>query len=140
MNIRIKVLDTRARLPTYAHDDDAGMDIYSLEKVSIEPGKRAVIHTGIAIEIPKGMTALVWDKSGLSIGRGLTVIGGVMDAGYRGEYLICLHNLSDERQVINVHDKVAQILFQHVERPHIEITQELSRSTRGDGRMGSTGA
>lgn len=139
MKIRIQLLDEKAKVPTFAHDDDAGMDIYALDNVTIEPGKRAVIHTGIAIELPKGTAALVWDKSGLAIGRGLKVLGGVMDAGYRGEYLICLHNLNDKAETIASGDKVAQILFQKVERPDIEITHKLTDTPRGEGRMGSTG-
>ncbi|MCX6713784.1 MAG: dUTP diphosphatase, partial [Candidatus Vogelbacteria bacterium] len=85
MKIKVKKLDLEAKLPSYAHLGDAGMDIYALEDVVLKSGERARIKTGIAIEIPNGFVGLVWDKSGISTNHGLKTLAGVVDSGYRGE-------------------------------------------------------
>jgi dUTP pyrophosphatase len=87
MEIQIKKLHPDAKLPTYAHPGDAGMDFYTIEDVTIMPGEIAIIHTGIALAVPLGYAALLWDKSGLANKHGLKIVGGVFDAGYRGEIL-----------------------------------------------------
>jgi dUTP pyrophosphatase len=139
MKIKIKKLTETAVVPNFAHDDDAGMDIYSDEDIIIEPKKRVLIKTGIAMEFPKEYAALVWDKSGIAINKGLTKIAGVIDAGYRGEYKIAMFNLNEEPVKISKGEKIAQILFQKIEHPEVEITEELSESSRGSGGFGSTG-
>jgi dUTP pyrophosphatase len=139
MVIKIKKLDPEAKLPAYAHPGDAGMDIFSLEKTTLAPGERAKIRTGIAIELPQGFVSLVWDKSGLATTHGLKNLGGVIDAGYRGEYFITLVNLGQEAYTIEKHHKIAQILIQKVEHPEIVETEELGDSSRGAGGFGSTG-
>jgi dUTP pyrophosphatase len=92
--IKIKKIDSDAKIPTYAHEGDAGMDIYSVEDLVVKAGEHAKVHTGIAMEIPDGFVALVWDKSGISMNYGLKTLGGVVDAGYRGEVVIGVVNLS----------------------------------------------
>lgn len=139
MKVKIKKLDPEAKLPSYAHSGDAGMDLYSLEKVEIGPGERVKIKTGIAIELPEGYVGLWWDKSGLSNNHGLKILGGVLDCGYRGELLVGLINLSKQTYAIEKHDKVTQMLIQKVEHPEIEEVEELSDSSRGTGGFGSTG-
>src|SRR5690606_27542145 len=85
MELKIKKLHPDAKLPTYAHQGDAGFDLYAIETVTIPVGARVLVGTGIAMEIPLGYVGLIWDKSGLAMNHGLKNLGGVIDAGYRGE-------------------------------------------------------
>lgn len=133
-------MDINAKLPSYAHVSDAGMDMYTLERVEIAPLERVQIKTGIAFELEISHVALVWDKSGLSHKKGIKVLGGVLDAGYRGEILIGVVNLGSEKVVFEAGDKVAQVLVQKIEHAEIEEVQELSTADRGELGFGSTGA
>jgi dUTP pyrophosphatase len=139
MTIKFMKLEVGAKLPCYALEHDAGMDVFSLEKVSIAPGERALIRTGIASEIEPGYVALGWDKSGISNKRGLKILGGVIDAGYRGEWLVGLHNFGSETQYFEPGDKLIQVLVQRIEYAEIVEVTKLSESERGDGAFGSTG-
>lgn len=139
MKIRIKKIHPDAKTPRYAHDGDAGMDVFACEKTRVPAGGRAMVPTGIAMEIPKGYVGLVWDKSGLAMKKGLKTIGGVIDAGYRGEILIGIANMTRDDYVFEKGDKVAQILIQKVEAPELEEAEELSDTARGAGGFGSTG-
>ncbi len=139
MEVKIKKLSPTAKLPTYAHASDAGMDVYALEHVVVQPMERVQIKTGIALEIPEGAVGLVWDKSGLSHKKGVKVLGGVIDSGYRGEVLIGIINLGSEEVVFEMGDKVAQILIQKVEHVDIVEMEELNDADRGDNGFGSTG-
>lgn len=139
MEIKVKKLHKDAKLPTYAHHGDAGFDLYAIESVSIPVGARVLVGTGIAMEIPDGYVGLIWDKSGLSMVHGLKNLGGVIDAGYRGEIKAGVVNLSDEDYTITVGHKVAQMLIQKVERADIKEVAELSDTSRGHGGFGSTG-
>lgn len=139
MKIRVKKLHPDAKVPAFAHPGDAGMDLYSVEDMVIAPGARASVPTGIAIELPEGYVSLVWDKSGPSHKFGVKTLGGVLDSGYRGEYLIGLVNLGREPFEIKRGQKIAQLLIQRVEHPEIEETDELSDTSRGAGGFGSTG-
>ena len=136
--IKVKKLHPDATVPMYAHPGDAGMDLYSVEDLILRPNYRAKIKTGISIELPSGYVSLVWDKSGVS-SKGIKVLGGVLDSGYRGEYIVMLVNLSSEDFEIKKGQKVAQLLIQKVENPEIEIADELSDTSRGAGGFGSTG-
>lgn len=139
MVLKVKKLDARAKLPTRATPGDAGLDLYSTQEVVIRSGERLMVGTGIAMEIPIGYAGLVWDKSGLAAKKGLKVMGGVIDAGYRGEVRVVLTNLDDDAHTIAVGDKIAQLLIQKVEFPEVTEASELSDSERGDGGFGSTG-
>ncbi len=139
MKIKIKKLTESAIVPKFAHDDDAGMDIFSDEDIIIDSGKRVAVKTGIAMEFPKDYAALIWDKSGVAMNKGLTKLAGVFDSCYRGEYKIVMYNLSGEAVKINKGEKIAQIVFHKIEHPEVEICDELSNSERGCGRFGSTG-
>ena len=88
MKIKVKKLHKDAKLPTHGHPGDAGMDFYCVEDVIFPPGKQERVHTGVAIEIPNGYVGLVWDKGSVSFNMGLKVMGGVVDAGYRGELIM----------------------------------------------------
>jgi dUTP pyrophosphatase len=139
MKIKIKRLHPDSKLPSYAHSGDAGMDVFALERITIRKGERHKIGTGIAFELPAGHVALVWDKSGLATNHGLTNLGGVIDASYRGEYYVTLLNSGEKDYTIEKGDKIAQILIQKVEHAELEETEALSDTSRGAGGFGSTG-
>lgn len=139
MKILAKKLHPEAKIPNFAHPGDAGMDLYSVAQMTLKPGERASVPTGIAMALPDGYVSLVWDKSGVSHKNGIKTLGGVIDSGYRGEYLIGLVNLSQEDFEIKVGQKIAQLLIQKVEHPEVEAVEELDETSRGDGRFGSTG-
>lgn len=142
MNIFIQKLHASARIPSYAHDGDAGMDIYSVETVTIEPQEIKKIKTGIAIALPHGHVGLIWDKSGMSMNHGLKVLGGVIDSGYRGEVIIGLINLGRTAYTCAAGDKIAQLLVQTVctkDAVTLCEVQSLDDTARGKGGFGSTG-
>jgi dUTP pyrophosphatase len=140
MKLLVKKLNPHAKLPTFAHDSDAGMDLYCVEAITINPGERlGQIKTGIAVSIEEGYVGLIWDKSGISQKHGLKTLGGVVDAGYRGEILVGLINISDTAYSFEVGDKIAQLLIQKVEHPEIIEVESLEDTARGTGGFGSTG-
>lgn len=138
-NLRIKKLHPDAKIPSYAHPHDAGMDLFACEGVTIAPGARALVGLGVAVEIPEGYVGLIWDKSGLSNTHGLKTLGGVVDAGYRGEVKVGLVNLGSESYTVGAGHKIAQMIIQKVEHLEIVPTEELSETARGEGGFGSTG-
>jgi dUTP pyrophosphatase len=139
MKLKVKKLNPLVKLPAYAHPGDAGMDIFSSEHISLEPGQYLAVATGLAFEIPKGFVGLIWDKSGLSTNHGMKVLGGVIDSGYRGEIRIGIINLSKKVYIFEPGDKVAQMLIQKIEIPKIVEIQLLSETKRGSKGFGSTG-
>ncbi len=139
VKIKIKKLYEDAIVPKYATEGDAGLDVYSRENYILKAGERHVFSTGISSEIPTGIVALLWDKSGLAAKNGLTVLGGVIDSGYRGEWMVVLLNSSKEDYQVKKGDKIAQALIQPVETAEIEVAKELTETKRGAGGFGSTG-
>jgi dUTP pyrophosphatase len=139
MELRIKKLHPEAKLPSYAHATDAGMDLYTVEDFSINPGEHYLAKTGVALVVPDGYVALVWDKGGVANKRFLKTVGGVFDTDYRGEYLIGLYNFGTEVQQFKAGDKIAQLLIQRIEHPVLVEVEELDDTVRGEGRFGSTG-
>lgn len=139
MKILFKKLTPNAQIPQYAHPGDAGMDILTTESYTLQPGERHAFLTGLAMEIPMGYVALVWDKSSRAVKDGLKTMAGVIDAGYRGEVKIALLNATSNEVTVHTGEKIAQILIQRVERPNIEEVGELSETARGEGGFGSTG-
>ncbi len=139
MKIKIKKLQPEAKLPTYAHPGDVGMDLYSLEDYDLKPGERKIFMVGFALEFPEGYAAIVKDKSSLPMKAGIHTMGGVFDAGYRGEYNVNLINLGSDPYHIAKGDKIAQLIIYPVEIGELEEVNELSDSSRGAGRFGSTG-
>lgn len=115
MEIKVRRLNKDARLPTYDHRDDAGMDFYASETAHFMPGEHKCVYTKVAIEIPNGFVGLIWDKSSVSFHLGLKVIGGVMDAGHEREVFIFLHNHSDKEVILEKGEKVAQMIIQRFE-------------------------
>lgn len=138
MEIKIKKLKDEAKLPSYAHPGDVGMDVYSLEEKTLKPGEHHIFFLGFAIEFPNNYAIITADKGSISK-AGLHTMGGVYDAGYRGEYNIHLVNLSDKSYTIEKGDKIAQLIVYPVEIPKLTEVAELSDSSRGHGRFGSTG-
>ncbi len=139
MKIKIKKLNENAKLPTYAHQGDAGMDLYASDDVIMNPGEVVSVPTGLAFEIPEGFVGLIWDKSGLSLKQGLKTMGGVIDSGYRGETKVVITNLGKQPYHIKKHTKIAQMLIQPVSSAEIVEAEELSDSSRATGGFGSSG-
>lgn len=139
MDLKIKKLRDDAKLPTYAHIGDAGFDLYIPDDLTIKSGERLSIPLGLAMEIPDGYTGLLLDKSGLSHKHGLKSFGGVIDAGYRGEFHVGIMNLSDKDYTFSKGDKIIQMLIMPVARMNIIEANELTESDRGTGAFGSSG-
>jgi dUTP pyrophosphatase len=139
MILKVKKLHKDAKLPTHGHPGDAGMDFYAQEDVFFPALGQAQVHTGVAVEIPEGHVGLIWDKSSISFGHGLKIMGGVIDSSYRGELIMSLKNLSDKNVTIQKGHKIAQMLIQKFEHCDILEVDELSTTVRGEGREGSTG-
>lgn len=139
MTLRLKKLSPTATLPKYIHPHDAGMDLYSCETLTIGPGERKLIPTGIAMAIPSGYVGLIWDKSGIATNHGLKTMAGVIDSGYRGEIKILIHNLSNQPYTVQAGEKIAQILIQPIVHNEIIEVSELDDTSRGKGGFGSTG-
>ena len=139
MKIKVKKLHKAAKLPTHGHPGDAGVDFYTVEDVVFPPGKQEKIYTGIALEIPEGYVGLIWDKSSISFNLGLKVMGGVVDASYRGEIIMNLLNTSEKEVLLPKGHKIAQMIIQKFEHCDIVEVSELSETVRGHGREGSTG-
>ena len=150
LDVRIQVLHPLAVLPEYAHPGDAGCDIRSVEAVSIRPGERALVATGLAIAVPTGYVGLVHPRSGLAIKHGVTMVNapGTIDAGYRGEVKVIVinHDLRETFEIA-VGDRIAQLVFQAVAtagfRRVEDITDDADRAAgsdhRGERGFGSSG-
>jgi dUTP pyrophosphatase len=142
LQVLITRLDPSIPLPAYAKGGDAGADIVTRVDVTLQPGERALVPTGIAIALPDGYVALVHPRSGLAIKHGVTMVNapGTVDAGYRGE-LQCIMINHDPKEVITFHkgDRIAQLVIQKVERAEFVEVKDLPGSGRGTGGFGSTG-
>jgi len=140
--LRVQRLHPDARLPARAHDDDAGLDLCALEPATLQPGARAAIRTGIAIELPGGHAGLVLPRSGLAARHGIAIVNapGLIDAGYRGELKVLLLN-TDRAAAFEVAagDRIAQLVIVAVATPRIVEAGALAATQRGEGGFGSTG-
>jgi dUTP pyrophosphatase len=131
-----------ARLPTRAHEGDAGLDLYAAEPTRLEPGERASVGTGIAVAIPPGHAGLVLPRSGLADRHGIALVNapGLIDSGYRGELRVLLLNTDREAGFdIQPGDRIAQLLVASIAEPEPVERPELVASTRGAEGFGSTG-
>lgn len=141
--MNIKKLNPNAIIPTYGSECAAGADLYACieSPVTIEPGQTVFISTGLAMEIPEGYAGFVYARSGLSCKRGLAPANkvGVVDADYRGEITVALHNHSDEPKTIEVNERIAQIVIAPFVHVAFDEVDELSDTVRGVGGFGSTG-
>ena len=142
MSLRVRRLERHARLPTRAYPGDAGLDLYALDAAILEPGERAAIRTGIAVEIPEGQAGLVVPRSGLARRHGISVVNGpgLIDAGYRGEVQVLLLNTDRSKPfALAAGDRVAQLVLVGVHTPEVLEVEELALSERGGGGFGSSG-
>ncbi len=140
--VRIKRLDPELPLPRYAHEGDAGLDLYAACSVSLAPFERALIPTGIAISLPDGYAGFVQPRSGLAIKQGLTLLNtpGLIDSRYRGEIKVIVINLDPEHTVsLDRGAKIAQLVVQQVAHVELEPVDDLDETTRGERGFGSTG-
>lgn len=141
--VNIKKLDERAVIPTYGSDLAAGADLYALldDKVLIEPGETVFIKTGIALAIPQGYAGFIYARSGLSCKKGLAPANkvGVIDADYRGEVMVALHNHSDSAKEVFPLDRIAQLVIAPYYKASFNVVEELDDTVRADGGFGSTG-
>jgi dUTP pyrophosphatase len=138
MELKVKRIHESAKLPSYGHKGDAGLDLYSAVNCILARGELKAIATGIQLEIPSGYVGLVWDKSGISL-NGVHRLAGVIDAGYRGEVKIVMVNLGDKDFAIEPGMKIAQLLIQPVVEVSVVNAGELEESSRGEKGFGSTG-
>lgn len=141
--VQIKKVREEAVIPTYGSDYAAGADLYAcLEApVTIAPGETFMVHTGIAMEIPEGYAGLVYARSGLASKKGLAPANkvGVIDADYRGEIMVPLHNHSRQEAVIEPKERVAQLILTPFLTAQFTQVEELSDTDRGESGFGSTG-
>ena len=143
MIVRIKKLNENATVPTYGTEYSAGADLYNLnEAVTIPAHKTVLIHTGISVEIPEGYAGLIYARSGLASKRGLAPANkvGVIDADYRGEVMVALHNHSDIDATVDAGERVAQLVVTPFLKVEYQLADELSDTVRGAGGFGSTGS
>ncbi len=142
IDIKIKLIDPGMPAPVYAHQGDAGCDLRSAADVTLEPGQRSMVPTGLAIALPDGYAGFVQPRSGLAAKHGIGVVNGpgLIDSGYRGEIKVILINL-DPTEAFHIErgDKIAQLVIQAVETAQFEIAEDLEDTTRGAGGFGSTG-
>lgn len=143
MLVKIKKLNENAKLPAYGSEFSAGADLYALTETDIEilPGETVFIGTGLAAEIPEGYAGLVYARSGLACKKGLAPANkvGVIDADYRGEIKIALHNHSNVSQTVSAGERIAQLVVTPYLKCQFEEAAELSDTARGTGGFGSTG-
>lgn len=132
------MLDKNAIMPTRAHDIDAGLDLYSPKRVVLFPKDSATIDTGVHFEIPRGYVGMIKSKSGLNVKHGITS-EGVIDAGYDGSIAVKLYNHSTLKQVIEVGEKISQLVILPIVTPEPIIVDSFEKSERGSGGFGSTG-
>lgn len=143
IKLKIKKLLPEAKLPTYGSEYAAGADLYALSEHAVRIGanETAVVHTGLAAEIPEGYVGLIYARSGLATKKGLAPANkvGVIDSDYRGEIRVALHNHSKYEQSIEPYERIAQLVIAPYIAAEYEEAEELSETVRGEGGFGSTG-
>ena len=143
-SVAVKLLYPRAKMPTYGSVDAAGADLYAVTDgpVTVAPGQTVLIHTGLALAIPQGFVGLVYARSGLATKQGLAPANkvGVIDADYRGELMVALHNHSGETRTVECGDRIAQLVIAPYLTAQFTQQEELDDTVRGEGGFGSTGS
>ena len=141
MKLGFKRIHPDAVLPAYAHASDAGMDVRSIEDLTIPAGKRALVHTGLVMALPPMYEAQVRPRSGLALKHGVTVLNtpGTIDSGYRGEIGVILANFGEDDFAVKKGDKIAQIVIAPVTQPEVVEIEAVDETDRGAGGFGSTG-
>jgi dUTP pyrophosphatase len=138
-SLLFKRLDANATLPTRGSSAAAGLDLYSIEQVSLAPNERALVRTGLAVAIPEGHYGRVAPRSGLATKQGIDVLAGVIDADYRGELQCLLYNTSDQIVELPAQTKICQLIIEKIITPQAEWAESLAETARGAGGFGSTG-
>ncbi|MCR1950243.1 MULTISPECIES: dUTP diphosphatase [unclassified Clostridium] len=141
LKLKVQKIHNEAIIPNYAHKGDAGLDLYSVEEVLINPSETALIKTGIKIELPPQTEAQVRPRSGLALKHGITVLNtpGTIDEGYRGEVGVVLINHGKEAFIVEKGMKIAQMVVKPVWYVEVDEVEELSETERAEGGFGSTG-
>ena len=141
LKLKVQKIHNEAIIPNYAHQGDAGLDLYSVEEVKINPSETALITTGIKIELPPQTEAQVRPRSGLALKHGITVLNtpGTIDEGYRGEVGVVLINHGKETFIVEKGMKIAQMVVKPVWYVEVDEVEELSETERAEGGFGSTG-
>ena len=141
-SMNIKKLNENATVPTYGSVSAAGADLYSCETVTVAPGETVLVHTGIAMAIPDGYVGLIYARSGLATKRGLAPANkvGVVDADYRGEVMVALHNHGTVEQTIEAGERIAQMVIAPFITANFIESETLDDTVRGAGGFGSTGS
>lgn len=141
LTVNIKKLSKKAIIPKFSHEDDSGADVYSIDDVVINPGENALVHTGLAIELPENYECQVRSKSGLALKNSIFVLNspGTIDNSYRGECNVILMNLGKEPYHVKVGQKIAQFVIKPIFRVDFNEVSEISDTERGTGGFGSTG-
>jgi dUTP pyrophosphatase len=137
--LRFKKLDPRAILPTRGSAMAAGLDLYVIEDLTIQPGERALGRTGLAVAIPTGYYGRIAPRSGLASKQGLDVLAGVIDADYRGEIGCLLYNAGNETIQLPAQSKICQLIIEKIITPEAVWADDISDTERGSGGFGSTG-
>ena len=137
--LNFKQLDPRAALPARGSHAAAGLDLRSIEAVSLDPGQRALARTGLAVAIPEGFYGRLAPRSGLATKKGLDVLAGVIDADYRGEIGCLLYNAGEEKIELAANTKICQLIIEKIITPQAVWADDLDRTERGGGGFGSTG-
>lgn len=135
---KVKKISAEAVLPTKENPSDAGIDLYTNESYTLQPGERHLFSTGLTIAFPEGYVALLWDRSRLG-SKGIHRLAGVIDAGYRGEWKVVLVNLTEEPYEVKSGDKIIQCIMQKFESVAIQEVKQLGVSVRGEKGFGSSG-
>ena len=141
IDVSIRRLRPDAHLPEQAYEGDAGMDLSACEAVTIEPGERAVVPTGLAVEIPDGYAGFVQPRSGLAVRHGIGIVNspGLIDSGYRGEIQVVLLNTDrEQRFTVEPGMRIAQLVIQPVAVARLVVVDELASSERGSRGFGSS--
>lgn len=139
VGVMVKRLREDAVLPRYAHEGDAAMDLCALDGCVVKSGERKLVATGISMELPEGYFASIRGKSGLAYKKGILILGGVIEHGYRGDYGVIVLNTGGEDFVVEAGDKIAQVVIAPVATAEVVEVEELGESVRGEDGFGSTG-
>ncbi len=141
MKLQVQRVVEDVKVPSYAHEGDAGMDLYAAEEYVLKPGERKLINTGIKIALPVGYEAQIRPKSGLALKHGISIVNtpGTVDSGYRGLVGVIAINHGSEDFKIEKNQKIAQMIINKVETAEVEEVPDLNDTSRGEGGFGSTG-
>ena len=139
MKIQFKKEHPDASIPTKAHASDACFDLYTVDGAVLGPGERQLFNTGLSCKPPEDYALFIRDRSGLAAKKGIHVLAGTVDNGYRGNIFVCLINLGDENCLIKPGYRIAQVWLAPVVQADVELVHELDETERGDGGFGSSG-